>query len=122
MMGRGSEDHHALRHRTPYLLGRLVFTLTRTTSQPSLLNMGVPVSSSFRSRLVAVMFRTTLISMFPPVKLEHQADRQALLVSLLQGLLCPLPLPTTSASKKGESHMVKKQDGAFPLPSYFYDL
>lgn len=61
----------------PYLLGRLVFTLTRMTSQPSLLNMGVPVSSSCRSRLVAVMFWTTLISMFPPVKLEEQAGRQA---------------------------------------------
>lgn len=61
------------RHGTPYLLGRLVFTLTRMTSQPSLLNMGMPVSSSCRSRSVAVMLRTTLISMFPPVKLEDQA-------------------------------------------------
>ena len=69
-------------HREPHLLGRFVFTLTRMTSQPSLLNMGRPVSSSCRSRLVAVMFRTTMISMYPPMKLE---GGQA-------GIRAPLPL------------------------------
>lgn len=58
--------------RAPHLLGRLVFTLTRMTSQPSLLNVGRPVSSSCKIRLVAVMFRTTMISMFLPMKLEER--------------------------------------------------
>lgn len=72
MLGRAGKVDQAFlpNHREPHLLGRFVFTLTRMTSQPSLLNMGRPVSSSCRSRLVAVMFRTTMISMFPPMKLE----------------------------------------------------
>lgn len=72
-MGKSCKDHQLPRPGTPYLLGRLVFTLTRMTSQPSLLNMGTPVSLSCKSRSVAVMLRTTLISMLPPVKLESQA-------------------------------------------------
>lgn len=59
----------------PHLLGRLVFTLTRMTSQPSLLNRGRPVSSSCRIRLVAVMFKTTVISMLLPMKLEERVGR-----------------------------------------------
>lgn len=61
--------------RAPHLLGRLVFTLTRMTSQPSLLNVGRPVSSSCKIRLVAVMFKTTMISMFLPMKLEERVGR-----------------------------------------------
>lgn len=61
--------------RPPHLLGRLVFTLTRMTSQPSLLNRGRPVSSSCKIRLVAVMFKTMMISMFLPMKLEERVGR-----------------------------------------------
>lgn len=75
-LGQGDNVYPAFlpSQRDTHLLGRLVFTLHRMISQPSLLNMGRPVSSSCRSRLVAVMFRTTVISMFLPMKLEERAS------------------------------------------------
>lgn len=122
----------------PYLLGRLVFTLTRMTSQPSLLNMGVPVSSSCRSRLVAVMFWTTWISMFPPVKLEDQTSRQAsrrccylCYWGYYPYLFCPQPqhLRMERAGSNLTLHdenigwgLLTVPQPAFPLPSYFEEL
>lgn len=113
--GRGRAVRAAMfpRHGTPYLLGRFVFTLTRMTSQPSLLNTGVPVSSSCRIRSVAVMLRTTLISMFPPVKLEDQAGRTLGTGASIPNSLCP---ESEKAEGRIYSYMMKNRDGPRTRP------
>lgn len=121
-------------HRDPHLLGRLVFTLTRMTSQPSLLNVGRPVFSSCRSRLVAVMFRTTMISMFPPMKLEERASRhhgQSLpLWPLSLSPLCPQSQQLWEEERvRHHPHRIEKKmdlpkvtKWVFPVPSCFGNL
>ena len=51
-----------------HLLGRLVLTLTRATWQFLALKLGMPAESC-RSRLLAVRFAASAISMLPPMKL-----------------------------------------------------
>lgn len=94
--------------RAPHLLGRLVFTLTRMTSQPSLLNMGRPVSSSCKIRLVAVMFKTTVISMLLPMKLEERVGRHHAISATVATILIS-SLPAFSAALARTTHTGQKR-------------
>lgn len=120
--------------RPPHLLGRLVFTLPRMTSQPSLLNMGRPVSSSCKIRLVAVTFKTTMISMYLPMKLEERVGRHH--GHICHGGHCPYPCfvcilcssgrekewGTTHTGQKRGWHLPNVTKPVFPLPSCFNKL
>lgn len=98
-MGRNVNPAFLPSRRASHLLGRLVFTLTRMISQPSLLNVGRPVSSFCKIRLVAVMFTTTMISMFLPMKLEERAGGHGYISTVATVLIS---LPTFSAALEGE--------------------